>query len=328
MRLKEIDELKPARDEAVIKVSAAGICGTDLRIYQGKYPGINTPIILGHEFSGQIASVGKGVEGLSIGTKVTAHPRMASCGVCETCLNGKSNVCRQKTRLGFELDGAFAEFVKVHKDQIHVLPNEMELNTAALIEPVSVVVHALHGISIKPSDVVLVIGPGTIGLIALLLSKANGAAVAISGLSKDKQKLLLAEKLGADLIINAEKKSSNHLLLEMTNGEGADIVIECTGTPGGVNNGLSLCRIGGKYIQIGTSNESMTVDFMKVAYKEIEIIGSYSHTKRDWEESIKLIHEGKIDVHPLIQDVYSLEEWETAFKVAEIGEKVKVLLKP
>lgn len=328
MSLKHTDELEPGPNEVVVKVNAAGICGTDLKIYQGKYPNIKWPIILGHEFSGQVAAVGEGVEGLPVGTNVTARPGISHCGRCRMCIEGKTNVCSEKNRLGFEQNGAFAEYVRVHKDQIHVLPEEIDLTTAAMIEPLAVVVHALRSVTIKPSDTVLVIGPGPIGLIALLLSKANGATVAISGLSKDHKKLSLAQELGADLLIDAEKENGINKLLEMTDGDGSDIVLECTGTAGGVNQGLELCRTGGIYVQIGTWSHPLTVDFMKIAYKELTITGSYGHTKLDWRNSIQLLQTKRIDLTPLIQGIYSMNEWEKAFKDAESGEKAKILIKP
>ncbi|QQK80425.1 alcohol dehydrogenase catalytic domain-containing protein [Salicibibacter cibi] len=328
MSLEKGEDLLPGDDEVIVKVEAAGICGTDLKMYQGKYYKYNLPIILGHEFSGYITSIGKDVKKLSKGAKVTAQPEVSNCGQCNMCIIGKTNICRQKNRLGFEQNGAFADYVKLNQHQIHVLPDEVDILSGALIEPLAVVIHAFRKIKISPSDVIHVIGSGAIGLIAMLVGKANGAFVSISGLSRDQEKLSLASKLGADLVVEADNEGSSDVIMQHTQGNGADIVLECTGTAAGVNAGLELCKASGQYVQVGTWSESLNVDFMKIAYKEIQVMGSYSHTKIDWLDSIKLIQNKKIDVSPLIQDIYSLTDWRKAFQKAETGEKVKVVLKP
>lgn len=328
MTLRDTTIIEPGPEEVIIKVHTTGICGTDIKIYQGDYAKLHTPVILGHEFSGTIEAIGTEVKGLSLGENVTASPG-SNCNKCHMCLEGKFNICENKKRIGFEVNGSFAEYVKVHHEQIHVLPKEIDLTEGALLEPISVVVHGLRNILIKPTDVVLIIGPGPIGLIALQLCKASGATVAISGLTRDVKKLTIARRLGADFTINAENGESEYdQLFDKTNGEGPNVVIECTGSANGVNKGLELCRPGGSYVQIGTYSHKVNIDFMQIAYKEINVTGSYSHTKLDWKNSIELLKSGVINVESLIQEVYPFVKWEQAFKEAEQGNKAKILLTP
>lgn len=319
---------EPEKDEVIIDVKAVGICGTDLKMYQGMYFNHKTPIVLGHEFSGVISSIGDNVKGMSLGQKVTARPAVSFCGRCHRCIEGKPNLCKYKNRLGFEQNGAFAEYVKVKQDQVFILPNEVDLLSGSMVEPMAVVLHAIRDIKVKPSDVVHIIGPGSIGLLALLLNKANGAKVSISGLSNDREKLSLARNLGADLVTEDDTEDTYELLMDKTEGKGADVILECSGTEAGVDKGLELCKAGGQYVQIGTWSKPINIDFMKIAYKEIKVSGSYSHTTIDWLDSIKILQEKKIDITPLIQGVYSLNEWQRAFNKAENRGLAKIILKP
>lgn len=325
--LQQIGKPEPGPNEVVVKVHFAGICGTDMKIYDGHYHSYKTPLVLGHEFSGQVVAIGAGVEDLVIGTNVVARTIYSSCGKCESCIKGRESLCSEKTRIGFDHDGVFAEYVKVHKDQVHVLPKEIDLVSAALIEPFTVVVHALNPITIKPSDVVLVIGPGPIGLMSVLLTKAYGATVVVAGLIQDKKRLELAQKLGADMVLVSDQEISESALLDLTDGEGPHIVLECSGTGEGVNQGLKLCRRAGQYVQIGTRSTPINVDFMKIAYKEIKVTGSIGHTKLDWQNSIRIVREKKVDFSPLIQDFYKLEDWKEAFQAILNKEQEKVLFK-
>ncbi|SEN03395.1 L-iditol 2-dehydrogenase [Mesobacillus persicus] len=325
--LQQIGKPEPGPNEVVVKVHFAGICGTDMKIYDGHYHAYKTPLVLGHEFSGQVVAIGADVEGLEIGTNVVARTIYSSCGKCESCMKGRENLCAEKTRIGFDHDGVFAEYVRVHKDQVHILPKEIDLISASLIEPFTVVVHALNPITIKPSDVVLVIGPGPIGLMSVLLAKAYGATVVVAGLIQDKQRQELALKLGADMVLFSDYENSDSALLNLTDGEGPHVVLECSGTSEGVNQGLKLCRRGGHYVQIGTRSTPINVDFMKIAYKEIIVTGGIGHTKIDWENAIRIVQEKKVDFSPLIQNFYKLEDWKEAFQAIQNKEQAKVLFK-
>lgn len=324
--LREVPEPRAGEGEVVVKIHAAGVCGTDLKIYQGLYHSYKTPLIFGHELSGTVAH--SAVASLRPGMRVVARTIAESCGVCRMCLAGRENLCAAKKRIGFDVDGAFAEYVKLSAHQIHVLPDGVDLDVAVLTEPLAVVVHALKPVAIKPSDTVLIIGPGPIGLLALLVCKAGGASVAVMGLSRDEKRLALARRMGADHVLCGDDERVMERINGITDGQGADIVLECSGSAGGVTQGLQCCRAGGSYVQIGTSSKMLPVDFMKIAYREIRVYGSIGHNRRDWDDTIKLLARGLIDFSPFLEHVYALEEWPVAIAAAEAGSVLKAVLKP
>lgn len=327
--LQHIADPVPEPGEVVIKVHAAGICGTDMKIYHGQYTPYKTPVVMGHELTGRIVAVGKDVTHLALNTPVTSRTIVTHCRKCPLCITGRENLCRAKTRLGFDHDGAFAQYVKVRQEQVHALPDSLNLTVAVLAEVLCVVAHALKPVKIKPSHTVLVIGPGPVGLAASILAKAEGATVVVTGLPDDTGRLALAQEVGADFTEvgngeNAELKN----LMKITRGLGPDVVLECSGTAGGINQGLQLCRSGGRYVQIGTRSSQVTVDFMKIAYKELEVSGSIGHTRLDWEDTIPLIARYQERLYPLVKYMYPLDNWQEAFAAAEGKDAAKVVLLP
>lgn len=328
--LREIEDPIPGPGEVIVKVHAAGICGTDMKIYHGQYRPYNVPLVMGHELTGRIFAVGEGVEGLPLGTPVTSRTIVTQCGKCPLCLSGRENLCRAKTRIGFEYNGAFAQFIKLKQDQIHVLPNDADLTAAVVTEIFAVVFHAIRTVAIKPAHRVLIIGPGPIGLAAVMVAKAEGATVAVAGLAADSDRLAIAKEIGADITIlsNVDDDPGHKELLSITHGLGPDIVLECSGTGGGITYGLNLCRSGGRYVQIGTQSSQVTVDFMRVAYKEIEVSGSIGHTRLEWDDVIRFITRDQKRFYPLIKHVYSMDNWREALTAAEGRDAAKVVILP
>ena len=319
---------EPGPGEVLIKVHAAGICGTDLKVYRAHYHKYQPPLVMGHELCGTVAKRGPGTDGLGLGAPVTARIQVTSCGQCRACLTGRDNLCAAKTRIGFEYDGAFAEYIKVRREQVYLLPPDLDLTAAVLTEAAAVIIHGLRPVNIKPTDVALVVGPGPIGLLAAIFVKAAGATVAVAGTVRDRARLSLAEELGADLIMLADDEADQGLqkLLAMTKGEGPDIVLECSGTTAGVNQCLNLCRAAGQFAQIGTRSEPVNVDFMKIAYKELTVTGTIDHVPIDWEDAIQFLRQHQARFSPLLQSVYPIERWREAFRAAEEGQVGKVIL--
>lgn len=327
--LQQLADPVPGAGEVVIKVHAAGICGTDMKIYHGQYTPYKTPIVMGHELTGRIAAVGKDVTHLALNTPVTSRTIVTQCGQCPHCVVGRENLCQAKTRLGFDHDGAFAQYVKVRQEQVHVLPDSLDVTVGVLTEVFCVMAHALRPVKIKPSHTVLIIGPGPVGLAASILAKSEGATVVVTGLADDVGRLALAQELGADCIEvgNAETGELKNLM-QITRGLGPDIVLECSGTAGGINQGLQLCRSGGRFVQIGTRSSQVTIDFMKIAYKELEVSGSIGHTRLDWEDTIPLLTKHQERLWPLLKHIYPLDNWQEAFAAAEGKDAAKVVLLP
>ncbi len=328
--LRQVADPVPGPGEVVIKVHAAGICGTDMKIYHGQYKPYMTPVVMGHELTGRIAAVGAGVDDLPVGTPVTSRTIFGQCGRCPMCLSGRENLCSEKTRIGFQHDGAFAQFIKVRRDQVHRLPEGADLTAAVVTEMFAVVFHALKPVAIKPSHTVLVVGPGPIGLAAAFLAKAEGATVAVSGLPADSTRLALAREMGADITVISgdDANPGSKELMDVTGGLGPDVVLECSGTGGGITYGLNLCRCGGRYVQIGTQSAQVTVDFMRIAYKEIVVTGSIGHTRLDWDDVVRFTTKDQDRFRPLLRHVYHIDDWKQAFAAAEGKDAAKVVILP
>lgn len=328
VELIDIQEPVPGPNEVKIKVHACGVCGTDIHVLHGTT--INAPpVVLGHEFSGIIAEVGSNVTRFKPGDRVVSETTVESCGYCQYCVTGNHNICANRRGLGRTGDGAFAKYLILRQQLIHVLPDSIDLDEAALLEPLACTVHAVieTGV-IHAGDIVLVSGPGAIGLFALQCAKSEGATVIISGISKDSERLALAAELGADRIVNVDVEDLDAVMAQETNGLGFDVVIECSGAGPAVTSVLKLVRRQGQYIQMGLSGKEIPINFDLIVNRELKILGSVNSKWTSWERAIKLLETKKIITRPLISQKYSLTEWETAFDNLQYGRGVKNLLTP
>ncbi len=327
LRLVNIPEPNTGPGEVKIKVHYAGICGTDLHIQSDEYHN-NPPVTLGHEFSGVIVEVGQDISNFQLGDRVVAETNAEVCGDCELCRAGRFCLCPYRKQLGAEKDGAFADFVISTKQNLYKIPENVDMLSAALSEPLSCVVHALFERSnILPADVVVVLGPGAIGLMAVQVAKLMGAEVVVGGTSVDKQRLSVAKEIGADYCINVEKEDLSSLIHRLTEGNGANVVLECSGAPPAVEMGLNLLRKRGTFTQIGLSAQPLSLHFDKICFKEVDLFGSLSKTDFSWRKTLRLLSSNNLNVKPLISHIFSLDEWEKAFHIAREKEGLKILFK-
>ena len=315
----------------LIRIEAAGICGSDLKIYDDEHP-YYPPVILGHEFSGEIVEVGSGVEGWKKGERVVSEVHGLVCGHCRFCLSGEKHVCPSKRALGWGIDGGFAEYVNVPSWLLHRIPDGVSFEEAALMEPLAIAVHGiLERAKVEPEDRVVVLGCGPIGLLALQMAKAEGASqVFITGVNQDEKiRLRMAEKLGADRTINAQKEDPVALVREQTGGIGADLVIELSGSPAAISQGLRMVRTHGRFLAIGIPVESeVSLPWKEIIFKAPFLIFHFSSCYSSWERGLSLLGRKKVDVKSLISKVLPMEDWEEGFRLAKSGEAIKVLLRP
>ena len=327
LELIDISEPHPGPNEAKIKVHYAGICGTDLHIQTDEYH-YNPPVTLGHEFSGVIVELGNNIKNFKLGDRVVAETNAEVCGDCELCRAGRFCLCPYRKQLGAEKDGTFADFVLTREQTLHKIPENVDMLSAALSEPLSCVVHALFERSkILPEDIVVVLGPGAIGLMALQVAKLMGAKVVVGGTSIDIQRLNIAKKIGADYCMNIEKENIHDLISDLTDGNGANVILECSGAPPAVEMGLDLLKKRGIFTQIGLSARPLSINFDKICFKEIDLFGSLSKTNFSWHKTLKLLSSKTIDVRQLITHTLPLEDWEEAFRIAREKEGLKILFK-
>ena len=330
IELRDVPEPVPGENEVKIKVEAVGICGSDLHIYTWDI-GIPTkvPFIIGHEFSGIVSEVGKNVKRFKGGERVTAENSHTVCGRCRYCMTGNYNLCKERKATGYAFDGAYASYCVVPEERVHLLPDNVDFITAALSDPSACAYHAVQELTgVDAGDIVLITGPGAMGLFSLQYVKANGGVAIVTGTSKDKKRLTLARELGADVTVDRSIDHLSEIVSEMTGGEGVDIALECSGSKEAAKDCLNLLRSQGKYTQIGIFGHPITFDMDKVLYGEIKLVGSFSQKWTAWKEAIKLFSEGKIVAKLLVTDILPLEKWEEGFKRCFDGRAIKVVFKP
>ncbi len=325
MELRDVPEPEPGPGEVKIAVRAASICGSDLHIRKGDI-GIpmRYPVTPGHEFAGTVVSTGPGVDDLPAGTRVTAENTRASCGICPQCATGSYNLCSSRLATGYAFDGAFAPFVVVPRARVHLLPDAVGFREGALTDPSACAYHAVQELTrINAGDLVLISGPGPMGLFSLQYVKANGGVALVTGVERDAGRLKLAAELGADHVCRAGEVRD--LAMRLSNKRGVDCVLECSGAAAAAKQGLELLRAQGSFTQIGIFGKPITFDLDQVLYREIRVQGSFSQNYIGWEKALALCAAGSIKVEPLISHVFPLTAWREAFDLFENGKAVKVV---
>jgi len=330
VELRDMPEPTPGPDEVKIEDKAAGICGSDLHIYHGDIKLlIRPPVIMGHEFSGVVTEVGSSVSEWKPGDRVTSETSAQVCGECIPCRTGNYNVCAEKRLIGYWFNGAFAKYCVVPSRLVHRLPDSVSFNSGALSEPLACCVNAVvEKTVILPGDFVVVTGPGPIGLLSLQLVKAKGGFAVLVGTGVDTKRLEIGRELGADVTVNIDEEDPMKVVSGLTDGAGADVFIECSGSPSAVRSGFQLVRRGGQYTQIGLTGRRFELDFDNVAYKEITVRGSLGQSWRYWKRGLKMLSEGQVKTEPLISDILPVQQWKEAFRKVENKEGLKVILRP
>jgi L-iditol 2-dehydrogenase len=323
----EREEPKVDKDEVKILVKYAGICGSDLHMYEGRYK-VNAPVTLGHEFAGEVVEVGENVTEVKVGERVTSETTFYICGQCKYCKSKDYNLCKDRKGLGNQQDGAFTKYVVARKESIHKLPENVDYQSGALTEALACAHHAVAKSKIKKGDVVVVLGPGPIGLFVAQIAKTYDAKVIITGLEKDKGRLEKGKELGIDVTVDIQNQDIKQTVNELTQGYGADVVFECTGAPPSVNFGLDLLTKKGQYVQVGIfPTAEILTDFEKIIQKELSITGCRSQKPSDWEPSLQLMNDNSVNAKALISHQFNITEWDKAYTTIKSGDAIKVVLK-
>jgi L-iditol 2-dehydrogenase len=331
LEVKTVPIPKPRGGEALVRVKAGGICGTDIHIRHDEFPYF-PPVILGHEFAGEIADLGPGVEGWQVGARVVGEPHFKACGVCELCRGGYSQICPEKRSPGYGTDGCFAEYIRVPVALLHQVPAEVSLKSAALAEPFAVVIHeAVERGGIRAGDRVVVFGSGPIGLLSAAMARVSGAAqVILVGTDRDMAyRFSVAEKIPVDGIINASREEVFPTVDQMTEGHLADLVIEASGAPQAVVQAIEVIKKRGRITAIGlTGDRPVPIPWDRAMLKVADLHFNFSSSHSAWKRAIALMASGRIDPGFVVSHEFPLEAWEKGFDLAERGEGLKVLLVP
>ncbi|MGH3482099.1 MAG: zinc-dependent alcohol dehydrogenase [Nocardioidaceae bacterium] len=321
-RLEVRDLPEPAADQrALIAVERAGLCGTDLKLHQGKPP-VDYPRILGHELIGHV--VRSGASGrFAEGTRVLVDPTIA-CGHCHACHAERPNLCPNGALLGRDVDGGFADLVAVDDRQLLPLPPSMSLEDAAMLQVLGVCVHAQRRITAFPGQTAAVIGLGVGGLLHTQLLAARG--VRVVGVTRSAAKRELAEALGATVTYAPDHAVAG--VSDVTDGRGAEIVVESVGTTQTLAQAIDLVGVGGTILQYGiVAATEGELPFYELYYKEIELVSSRAAVPGDYARSIGLLASGQVRVAPLVSATYPLDQGAAAFAAMHTrSDLVKVLL--
>jgi len=322
----------PGVDEILVRVAACGICGSDVHGYDGTSGRRIPPIVMGHEAAGVVAAAGSGVTKFKPGDRVTFDSTVY-CGQCEFCLQGDINLCNNRQVIGvscgdFRRAGAFAEYVVVPQRITYHLPEELEFQEAAMLEAVSVALHAVRVSEMKGGETALVIGAGMIGLLTLQAAKAAGASqVLIADI--DRSRLERAEKLGADAALLLSGTELVEEILRRTGGRGVDLVLEAVGRDETISASIASVRKGGTVTLIGNISPQVKIPLQVVVSRQIRLQGSCA-SSGEYPEAMELLANGKIKVKPLITAVAPLSDGPRWFARLHAGEPnlMKVVLDP
>jgi 2-desacetyl-2-hydroxyethyl bacteriochlorophyllide A dehydrogenase len=312
------ERLRPAAgsDDIVVRIAATAVCHTDLGIYTGDHPGVRYPVVMGHEATGVVESVGSESVRLKPGQAVIINP-IISCGHCDSCRRGDQNLCRNAGLFGREVDGSMTEFVCLPCRYVHALPETLPLANATLIETLATVRHAQERLQLVAGESVAVLGQGTTGLLHTRLAVLAGANPVI-GISRTRWKLDMAARMGAHHILDVAAEHAVDEVLRLTGGSGADVVIDTAGGAATLRAGMDMLRPGGRFSPYAVSHECCpTFTTFPLYYKEVSIIGSRALTPADMEPAIDLVASGKIDVSDFVSATYPLEHAAEAFEEYE-----------
>jgi L-iditol 2-dehydrogenase len=309
LELTDLPVPTPGPDEVLVRVAACGICGSDVHGYDGSSGRRIPPLVMGHEAAGTVASVGKDVKGLAEGERVTFDSTIY-CGACAYCVRGEVNLCDRRQVLGvscgdYRRAGAFAEFVIVPERITYKLPDNLSFAEAALLEAVSVAIHAVSLIPIPPNSSALVIGAGTIGLLVQQALRAAGCSRVFVA-DVDATRLKLSKELGATATLSSGPELIPQLL-KLTEGVGVDIAVEAVGRTETVVAAIDNVRKGGKIVLVGNITPEVTLPLQKVVSRQILLQGSCASCG-EYPKAIELMSAGAIRVKPLISAIAPLEE--------------------
>ena len=324
LALRTIDDPRPEKGQVLIRTTHAGICGSDTKIYEGKMPAIY-PVIMGHEIVGEVLD-GDTTPTTEPGTRVLVDP-VLFCGKCFYCLRNDTHLCPNGVLMGREINGGFADYCIAKTSQIYVLPDKLDSKTGAAVQVLTTVLHAQDVGEVGRGDTVVVSGLGVTGLMHVQLAKTRFSKTVI-GISRNPFKRSVALSLGADYAF-AHGDEAEKAVLDITDGVGADIVIECVGHLALLGEAVALARPGGKIVPFGVyPSEKVELPFYDFYFKELQISNVRAAKGRDFTECIELVSRGKVDLSTLITHTFPYTELNNAIRMLmePSDERLKVIL--
>jgi (R,R)-butanediol dehydrogenase / meso-butanediol dehydrogenase / diacetyl reductase len=323
VELLEAEPRRPGAGEVEIEVAFTGICGTDLHIVHGAMDArVARPAVLGHEMSGSIAAVGDGVDGWSVGDHVTVMP-LVWCGQCPACRAGHSHICHNLNFIGIDSPGSMQASWVVPADVLVALPSDLRPEVGALVEPTAVAVHDVRRSDLRPGEKTLVVGGGPIGLLVACVARAAGADVLLLELSERRR--ALAEALGLK-VVDPTTSDVAALVGGWTDGAGVAVGFEVSGSVAGLDTAIDLLAVRGRLVVVAIHATPPPVNLFRMFWRELTLIGARVYDRSDFEQAIRLLHEGAVPGTQLITRIEPLSGVAAAFKALESGQAMKILV--
>lgn len=326
IEFRQVEQPSPQPDEVLIQTRRIGVCGSDIHVWHGVHPYTSYPVVQGHEVSGVIAAVGRDVTGFAPGDLVTFMPQV-TCGQCYPCTHGMDHICESLKVMGFQTGGAAQEYFPIPADKVLKLPATVSLDQAAMIEPVSVGVHALRRGGGASGKKVLVLGAGTIGHLTAQVARASGAqAVMITDISD--YKLDMARRCGFEHVVNPQQENLEAAILRAFGPARADLILECVGVEATITQAIDYARKGTTIVVVGVFGEKPRVNLGLVQDRELSLVGTLMYQRPDYERAIELVSSGEMQLDPLITNRFPFDDYADAYHFIEGagGKTMKVMI--
>ncbi|HPG08402.1 MAG TPA: zinc-binding dehydrogenase [Saprospiraceae bacterium] len=325
VEIRELPKPDIGEEDVLLEVANVGVCGSDLHQWTADHSWpVNYPVVLGHEFGGHIVALGKRVSGWQEGDRVVSETAAVIDPNNPMSRQGLYNLDPTRKGFGYGVNGAMTRYVSVPARCLHRVPEGLAFEQACLTEPCSVAYNAMVGNTrLKPGDRVIVIGPGTIGILCAAVARLCGAEVAIVGLETDRNRLDIARKYGCEPIIRDAKEWAME-----RDGLGADVVVDAAGASATLQSAMQWVRPNGQITKVGWGPQPLQFSLDPIVQKNVTLQGSFSHNWPVWERVLALLAGGQLDVKPIIGGVWPVTEWQEAFEMMHKGEVVKSVLKP
>jgi len=331
VELRDVPVPEIGENDVLLRVRGAGVCGSDVHQYHNTQSWtVGVPVILGHEFCGEIAAVGKAVKGWKEGDRVASETAAEIDLDCPLTRQGMYNLDPSRQAFGCNRNGAMATYVKVPPRTLHRIPKNVPFEAAAMTEPCCVAYQcSVVNARIRPGDLVVVIGPGPIGLLCATMARLSGAGrVVLVGIGRDRARMEIGLKAGATHAVDVQTQDVGKLVAELGDGLGADVVIDSTGASASLKSALDWVRPAGHITKVGWGPQPMNFSMDPLVKKAVTLQGSFSHTWAVWERVLAMMGTGQLDPRPYLSKVASLEEWKPSFDGMHDGALIKAVLVP
>lgn len=329
VEIRDIPEPKLEPGNVLIASRAVGVCGSDIHMWRNSQSWeIKLPLVLGHESAGVIAAVADDVTGWKVGDRVVCETAAKICGNCALCRTGRYNLCPEREGYGAIRDGAFSELLMAEPRVLHKIPDNVSFEQAAMTEPFAVAYTAIvERTEIRPGDIVVIQGAGTIGQLSAQMAKLRGAGtIVMLGTTIDKGRLAKALDLGVDYTLDITTEDVEGFIRTLGDGLGAHVVVDATGVSIALKQGLEIVRPYGTIVKVGWGPQPLGFSLDPLVAKAVTLVGSFSHTWSTWEAVLSMFSTGRLETEKVLGGLYKLENWEEAFEAMESGKNIKSVM--